>query len=192
MCAYNNSFFTGITTGLTNTYSVLAGASTKGVTLASIASAKTNTSLTTTLNQTFASYIQTNFSSLDKDGNGVLSATELESMTTKMSTQGMTAAQLSQLGTASGMSSDALSQVLEHFRDIDANGDGKVTSAEISAYKLTSAMEKKKTEFANRAAANQSVFYGSDDSSTADSSSLLDYKYMNTGSSSSSSTSSSS
>ena len=189
MCAYsNNSLFSGITSGLTSTYSVLANSSTKGVTLASIASARSNTTLSASLNQTFASYIQTNFSSLDTDKNGTISATELSNTTNMMAARGMTAAQLSQLGTASGMSAETLSQVLDHFSNIDANHDGKVTSAEISGYKLTSAMEKKKTEFANQAAANQTVFYGDNDSSKVDSSSLLDYKYMNSGSSSSSST----
>ena len=188
MSTYNSSLFTGITSGLSSTYSILANASTSGVTLSSIASARSNTTLASSLNPTFASYIQTNFSSLDKDGNGILSSTEISNMTTQMNTQGMTRSQLSQLGAASGLSGDMLSQVLDHFSDIDANHDGKVTSAEISSFKITSAEEKKKTEFRNKAAADQSVFYG-DDSSTADSTSLLDFKYMNNGSSSSSSSS---
>ena len=96
-----------------------------------------------------------------------------------MSTQGLTQAQLAQLGTASGMSSSTLEQVLNHFTDIDTNKDGKVTSTEISAYQLTSEMQKKKTEYSNRAAANQSTFYGDENaSSAADSSSMLDFKYL--------------
>jgi len=187
MSTYNNSssLFSGITSGLTSTYSILANASTSGVTLSSIASARANTTLASTLNPTFASYIQTNFASLDKDGSGVLSATEVSNLTNQMNTQGMTRSQLAQLGAASGMTGDALSQVLDHFSDIDANHDGKVTSAEISSYKITSAAEKKKTEFRNQAATNMSMFYGSEDSSAADSSSLLDFKYMNNSGSSS-------
>lgn len=184
----NTGVFSGISAGLTSTYSLLANAAgTSGVTLSSIASAQTNTSLAGYLNPTFASYIQTNFSTLDKDGDGVLSAAELSNLTNSIKTTGMTAAQLSQLGSAAGLSGEALNQVLEHFSQIDTNGDGKVTSAEISAYKLTSAMEQKKTEFANKAATNQSVFYADDNANSANnSSSLLSYRYMNTNSSSNS------
>ena len=184
----SGSLFTGIYAGLTNTYSLLAGQYPNGVTLSNISSARTNTTLSAQLNPTFTSYIQTNFASLDTDRDGVLSPTELSNLTHQISTQGLTATQLTQLGTASGMSSQTLEQVLEHFHDMDTNHDGRVTSAEISAYKLTSAMEEKKTEFSNRAAANMSVFYGDDTSSAADSSSLLSYKYLNNGGSGTSST----
>ncbi len=174
-----SSLLAGITSGLTSTFSVLANASSKGVTQESIAKARRDSSLNNTLNPTFASYIQTNFSSLDKDGNGIISSAEISNLTSILTSQGMTAAQLTQLGAASGLSTEALQEVLAHFADIDANGDGKVTTSEINAYNLTSAMEKKKTEFANRAAANQSIFYGDENAgSTADSSSLLSYKYL--------------
>ena len=179
------SLFTGIYSGLTSTYSLLAGQYPNGVTLSNIATARTNATLSSQLNPTFTSYIQANFASLDTNRDGILSPTELSNLTHQISTQGLTVAQLTQLGTASGMSNQALEQVLEHFHDMDTNHDGKVTSAEISAYKLTSAMDEKKTEFSNRAASNMSVFYGDDTSSAADSSSLLSYKYMNNTSASS-------
>lgn len=173
-----SSLLTGITSGLTSTYSILANASSGGVTLNSIAAARSNTAFATTLNPTFASYIQTNFASIDTDRDGVLSAKELSAMTNKISTQGVTQAQLTQLGTATGMSSETLEQVLQHFSDIDTNHDGRVTNAEITAYSLKSAEETKKMEFANKAAKNMSVFYGDDDAA-ADSASLLAFKYMN-------------
>lgn len=188
----NNYLFTGINSGLTSAYSLISNAYSGNVSLANISSAMTNTGLTSTLNQTFASYIQSNFSSLDTNRDGKLSSAELSALTTKISTQGLTAAQMSQLGTASGLSGAALAEVLDHFSDIDANKDGKVTSAEISAYKVTSAEQLKKIEFANKAATNMSVFYGDDSSSSADSSSLVSYKYLNSGGTSSSSSSGSS
>ncbi|MDD3437240.1 MAG: EF-hand domain-containing protein [Candidatus Gastranaerophilales bacterium] len=183
----SSSLFTGITSGLTNTYSILARASAAGVTASSISSTMSNSQYASSLNPTFASYILSNFTSLDKDGDGVLGAGEISALTNSINTTGVTSSQLSQLGTASGLSGETLQQVLEHFSEIDANGDGKVTSAEISAFKLTSAMEKKKTEFANKAAANQSVFYGDENASTKnDSSSMLSFKYWNDGNNSSS------
>lgn len=183
----SSSLFSGITAGLTSTYSLLANASSGKVTLENITNARSNTTYAATLNQNFASYIQSNFATLDKNHDGTLSSAELSELTSAITSTGMTAAQLSQLGTASGLSSGTLSQVLEHFAQIDTNGDGKVTSAEINNYKLKSEMDKKKTEFANKAAANQSVFYGDENaSSTANSSSMLDYRYWNNGDSSNS------
>lgn len=181
------SLFSGITSGLTSTYSILSAASSGNITLSSIASAQSNSTYAATLNPTFASYITSNFATLDTDHNGVLSSTELSKLTNSINSTGMTSAQLSQLGTATGLSSSDLNQVLSHFADIDKNGDGKVTATEIQNYKLSSEMDKKKTEFSNRAASTQSVFYGNDDaSSKADSSSMLSYKYWQDGSTNSS------
>lgn len=179
MTTNGSSLLTGITSGLTSTYSLIAQHYSGGVTLESIAAAKTNTTTASSLNQSFASYLETNFSSLDKDGDGKITSTEISNLTNSMATTGMTREQLTQLGSAAGLSGDALSEVLDHFSEIDANHDGKVTTAEISSYKLTAASEKKKTEFANKAATNMSVFYGDDNANSADSSSLLDYKYSN-------------
>jgi Ca2+-binding EF-hand superfamily protein len=180
----SQSIFSGITSGLTNTYSILSQASSGQITLSSIAAAQSNSTYAASINPTFASYIQTNFANLDSNHDGVLGSSEINKLTTTINTTGLTSAQLSQLGSASGLSSNDLSQVLEHFSDIDANHDGKVTAAEISAYKLRSAEDKEKTEFRNKAATNMSVYYGSEDdtSSAPDSSSLLAFKYWNTGS----------
>lgn len=171
--------FSGISSGLTGTISLMANAYPGGLTLSNIADARTNPKLANYLNPTFASYIQTNFSSLDSDKDGMLGPKDLSTLTNKIMAQGLTAAQLTQLGAATGLAGTALEQVLAHFNDIDANHDGKVTMAEISAYNVTSASEKKKTEFMNKAAANQSVFYGDENaSSAANSSSLLSFKYL--------------
>jgi len=181
------SLFSGITSGLNSTFSLLSTASQGSVTLANIAAAQSNTTYAPYINPTFASYIQTNFATLDTNHDGILEANEISQVTNSINATGLTSAQISQLGAASGLSSNDLSQVLEHFNDIDANHDGKVTAAEISAYKLRSAEDKEKTEFRNKAAADMSIYYGNDDeaSATPDSSSLLAYKYWNTGTSAS-------
>lgn len=184
----NNSLFAGINAGLTGAYSLIANAYSGEVTLSNIATARTDTKLATSLNPTFASYIQNNFSSLDTNHDGKLSSAELSNSTNQMAMRGLTASQLTQLGTASGLSTETLEQVLEHFNDIDANKDGKITTAEISAFRIRSNEEKKKIEYANKAAGNMSVFYGDEDSSSADTSSLVAYKYnMGSGSSGTSS-----
>lgn len=182
----NYQMFEGITAGLTNTYSVLAQASQGKITLSSIAAAQSNSQFANQINPTFASYIQTNFANLDSNHDGILGSTEISKLTTSINTTGLTATQLSQLGTASGISANDLSQVLEHFADIDANHDGKVTAAEISSYKLRSAEDKEKTILRNKMAADMSIYYADENkSSDPDSSSLLAYKYYNNGTSAS-------
>ena len=73
----SSSLFSGIYAGLTNTYSVLAAQYADGLTLEDIAEARTDSSNLLTLNQTFASYLQSNFSSIDTDNDGVISSDEL-------------------------------------------------------------------------------------------------------------------
>lgn len=186
------SLFSGITSGLTSTYSILASATTSNVTASTIASAMSSSTYAATLGSSgFASYMMQNFSAFDANGDGVLSSQEMANFNNIITARGMTASQLSQLGSASGLSGNTLEQVLQHFNDIDANGDGRVTSAEVEAYKLKSTMDQKKTEFSNRAAKNQSVFYGDENaSSEADSSSMLSFKYWQNGSNGSTSGSS--
>ncbi len=170
------SLFSGVTSGLNGTFSILSKASSGSVTASSISAAMGNNAYSNSLSSGFASYIMSNFSSLDNNGDGILAASEMSNLSNSIAKSGLTATQLTQLGSASGLSNETLEQVLEHFADIDANHDGKVTSAEISGYKISSTMEKKKDEFSNKMAANQSLFYG-DDSTTTDSSSMLSYKY---------------
>lgn len=173
------SIFSGVTAGLTNAFSVIGHSTTTGVTASTVASAMSNSQLATSLNPTFASYILNNFGTLDTNHDGTLNAAELSNFTNMMNTTGMTQAQLAQLGAASGLSNQTLEQVLQHFNDIDVNHDGKVSSAEIQAYRLKSNEEEKKAEFSNKTATNMSVFYADDSASTTNSSSLLSFKYMN-------------
>ena len=93
------------------------------------------------LNSTYAylaSQLQTNFSALDADGDGVISASEANNTISQMSASGLTKAQLTQLQAsgASGISSSDYSYILENFEAMDSNGDGRITDAEIAAYKF--------------------------------------------------------
>lgn len=172
------SLLAGIYSGLTNTYSYLASTNPKGVTLESINEVRTDANKINMVNQSFASYLQTNFNSIDKDGDGIISSTEMTNLTNQISTQGLTKEQLTQLyaSGASGLSSSTMENILNHFDEMDTNHDGKITSAEISAYSVNCSRQKKEDEFRMQAASNMSVFYGSEDSSV-DTYSLLSYKY---------------
>ncbi len=169
----------GIYAGLNSTYAYLASQYKDGLTLENIAEARTNQDNLQNLNQTFASYLQTNFSALDADGDGVLSANEANNTISQMSASGLTKAQLTQLQSsgASGISNSDYAFLVENFEAIDSNGDGRITDSEIAAYKLTAARMEKEDEMAHKAATNMSTFYGDDSSSTTGSYSILSYKY---------------
>lgn len=175
----NSNLLAGVYAGLTNTYSYLASQYPNGLTLENLTEARTNSSNLGVLNQTFASYLQNNFSTIDKDGDGTITADEMNNLSNRISTQGLTKAELTQLyaSGASGISESTMSKILEHFDEMDTNHDGRITSAEISAYDINCARMEVEDEFNNRRATDMSVFYGDSSSSSADTYSLLSYKY---------------
>ncbi len=176
----NSNLFTGIYAGLTNTYAQLAAQNPNGLTLEGISEARNDIQNNLTLNQSFASYLQTNFNNIDKDGDGIISSEDMTNLTNMMSAQGLTKAELTQLyaSGASGLSTDTINNILEHFDDMDTNHDGRITQAEISAYTVNSARQEKVDEYAHKAATDMSVFYGSDSSSSDSGTySMLSYRY---------------
>ena len=179
--ASGSSIIASLSSNLTNTYSYLASLyPDEGVTYKNITEARNDNSNYLTLNQSFASYLQTNFSSFDKDGDGVISANEMTDITNTISTSGVSRAELSQLSASGAYSPEQIGKILDNFDAIDSNGDGRVTSAEISAYTCSCAKQEKVDEENYRKATQMSVFYG-DDSSSEDVStySILSYKYKN-------------
>ncbi len=176
-----NGLLSGIYAGLSGTYSQLASLYPEGLTLENINEARTKTTTANLVNQSFASYLQTNFKNIDKDGDGIISAEEMSNLTNLISRQGLTKSELTQLFAtgSSGLSQETMNKILEHFDDMDANHDGRITSEEISAYDINAARMEKEDEFNNRRATDISVFYGDDSSSASDSYSILSYKYKN-------------
>lgn len=174
----NNGILSGIYSGLSSTYSLLASQYPNGLTLENISEARTKTSNTNVLNQSFASYLQTNFSSIDKNGDGIITSEEMNNLSNTLSTQGLTKEELTQLyaSGSSGLSDSTMTKILEHFDEMDTNHDGRITSAEISAYDVNCARMEVEDDFNNRKATDMSVFYG-DSSASTDTYSLLSYKY---------------
>ena len=173
----NNGILSGITAGLKNTYAYLASQYPNGLTLENINEARGKTSNANVLNQSFATYLQNNFKTIDKNGDGKITEQEMNNLSNMISRQGLTKDELIQLyaSGSSGLSESTMSKILEHFDEMDANHDGRITSAEISAYDINSSRMAVEDEFNNRKATNMSVFYG--DSSSAESYNLLSYKY---------------
>ena len=175
----NNNLLAGVYAGLTNTYSYLASQYPNGLTLENLTEAISNTSNLGVLNQTFASYLQNNFASIEDDGDGIITSDEMSNLSNRISTQGLTRAELTQLYASgcSGLSESTMSKILEHFDEMDTNHDGRITSAEISAYDINCARMEMEDEFNNKRATDMSVFYGDSSSSSSDTYSLLSYKY---------------
>lgn len=174
----NNNILAGIYAGLTGTYSQLSSLYPDGLTFENISEARTSANTSTLLNQSFSSYLQNNFTNIDKNGDGKITSDEMNNLTNMMSRQGLTRDELTQLyaSGASGLSEDTMNKILEHFDEMDTNHDGRITSAEISAYDINASRMEKEDEFNNRRATDMSVFYGSE-SSSSDTYSLLSYKY---------------
>ena len=172
-----SSLFTGINAGLTNSFSLLSSQYSDGLTLENLNAALTNKNVTNTAyGATFASYLSTNFNSVDSNRDGIISADEIQKLMNNIATQGLTREQIISLGASSGLTGSLQETVLAHFDDIDANHDGKVTSQEISAYGVNSKVEKQKIADRNRVVNNMSMFYN--DSSEKYEGSLLDYRYL--------------
>jgi len=169
------SMFTGINAGFTNSFAQLSGQYSDGLTLENLTNALTNTNITNTqYGATFASYMTNNFNSIDTDKDGVISASEVQDLMSRMATQGLTREQIMALAGSSGLTS-LQETVLSHFDDIDKNHDGKVTNQEIQAYGVESDLEKQKIADRNRIINNMSMFY---DTNPNYEGSLLDYRYL--------------
>jgi Ca2+-binding EF-hand superfamily protein len=183
-----SSLISSISANLTNTYSYLASLyPEEGVTYKNITAARNDTSNYLTLNQSFASYLQTNFSTLDKDGDGVISADEMTNMTNTISSSGVSKSELTQLAASGAYSTDTISKIMDNFDEIDTNHDGRVTSEEISAYTYSCNKQEKMDEENYKKATQTSLFYSDDTSTDVSSYSILSYKYKDFTSSSSSS-----
>lgn len=170
------SLFTGINSGLSNTFAQLSGQFADGVTLENLTESLSNTNTLNNLNNTsFASYMTNNFANFDSDGDGRISASEVQALMSQMATQGLTREQIMALGGASGLSTSLQETVLNHFNEIDKNKDGKITNQEIQAYGVESDLEQQKKADRNRIVSSMSMYYDID---SPNDSSLLDYRYL--------------
>ena len=170
------SLFTGVSSGLSNTFAQLSGQFADGVTLENLTESLSNTNTLNNLNNTtFASYMTNNFANFDSDGDGKISASEVQALMSQMATQGLTREQIMALGGASGLSTSLQETVLSHFNEIDKNKDGKITNQEIQAYGVESDLEKQKKADRNRIVSSMSMYYDID---TQSDSSLLGYRYL--------------
>ncbi|MBQ8669037.1 hypothetical protein IJ472_04605 [bacterium] len=174
------SIISNISANLSNTYSYLASLyPEEGVTLDNITAARNDNTNYLTLNQPFASYLQNNFGTIDKDGDGVIGADEMNNLTSVISRAGASRAELTQLAASGAYSSEMVNKILEHFDEIDSNKDGRVTSAEISAFTYSANKQEMIDEENHKKATGTSLFYADESSTDVSTYSILSYKYKN-------------
>ncbi|MBR1425705.1 EF-hand domain-containing protein [bacterium] len=180
MASSGTSIINNIASGLSNTYAYLASLYPQdGVTFKNISEARNDSTNYLTLNQSFASYLQNNFKSFDKDGDGKISADEMNKFAGTIARAGVSRDELSQLAASGAYSTEMVSKIIENFDDIDTNHDGRITSAEISAYTYSCNKQEKIDEENYRKATGTSIFYSEDSSTDVSEYSILSYRYKN-------------
>ena len=161
--------------GLTDTYSTLLSSSSKsgkGLSLEDLNNISSTTRLNLGTNTTFLQYLTTNFKSLDKDGDGEISSTDMNDIMTTMQSQGLTYNEIQALCVNGNCDSTLLSTVLTYFNKIDANGDGRVTSDEITKFGLDCQRDEVEQKYKSYRASQTSLFYS--DGVEDDTTSVLD------------------
>lgn len=175
MISNSQSLFSGVTTNLSSTYSTLLTSisqSGKGISMNDLSQSFNTTTLAALGgNTTFLSYLKNNFNSLDVDGDGEITQTDMDTSLNNIQTQGLTYTQIQELCANSG-NSTLYNTVLEYFNEIDTNGDGKVTSAEISAFNTKCDRYQMEQKYLGYKASSASLYYS--DGVTDDTSSVLD------------------
>lgn len=163
-----SSLFTGAISGLSSNYLLMLNGQ-DGLTLDKILHPE-ESAIKYTVNQTFRSYMMTNFNSIDMDGDGKISSKDVDSYVQRLKTQGMTYQELSQLcGNSSSSMSSLLDTVLSNFNEIDTNHDGRITQGEINAYRINDQIKDMKDKFPKIDPSNMSMFYETDSSNKTDS-----------------------
>ncbi|MBQ8634713.1 EF-hand domain-containing protein [bacterium] len=155
-----SSLFTSAISGLNSNYLLLLNGS-DGLTMDNILNPSDDT-IRYTVNQTFRSYMMTNFNQIDLDGDGKLGVDDINNYVTKLKTQGMTYNELTQLCANGGSSmSSLLDTVLSNFTQIDTNHDGRITQSEINAYRVNEQIKDVKEKYPKINPTQMSMFYES-------------------------------
>ena len=155
-----SSLFTSAIAGINNNYLLLLNGS-DGLTMENLLNPSSDT-IKYTVNQTFRSYMMTNFNQMDLDGDGKIGTEDVNNYVTKLKTQGMTYNELTQLcGTGGSSMSSLLDTVLSNFTKIDTNHDGRVTQSEINAYRINEQIKDVKEKYPKINPTQMSMFYES-------------------------------
>ena len=117
-------------------------------------------------------YLTSNFKSFDKDGDGEISSTDMSNIMNTMQSQGLTYGEIQALCMNGNCDSTLLSTVLTYFNKIDSNGDGRVTSEEITKFSINCQRDEVEQKYKSYRASQTSLFYN--DGVEDDTTSILD------------------
>ncbi len=157
--------FTAAQSGLQSTLQYLLQNNTNGITRTTLNNAIYNN--TSGINSSFFQMISGEFSTLDKDNNGTLTADEANQMVTNLST-GLSRDQIMQLRAQGAIDEELANKIISNFAKVDSNGDGKVSEAEINSFCIGEEVQSKRDEQKELMIKNMSLYYDtdSDDSET--------------------------
>lgn len=160
--------------GLSATYSTLMSNSSsgKGISLDDLSNLTSNQLLNLGNNYSFVQYLTTNFASLDKDGDGEITGKDMQNLMNTMQSKGLTYNEIQSLCSSGNGDSSLLSTVLTYFNKIDANGDGRITSDEITKFTYECQRYDIEAKYKSYKASSASLYYN--DGVKDDSSSVLD------------------
>lgn len=156
------SLLAGAMAGLSSTYSTLMDSSSKsgkGLSLDDLSNVSSATIAQLGTNYSFLQYLTNNFASLDNDGDGEITGNDLTKMMSTMQSKGMTYNELQQLCVTGNADSSLLSTVLTYFNQIDANGDGRVTSDEITKFSYNCQRDEIESKYKSYRASQTSLYY---------------------------------
>jgi len=160
--------------GLSSTYTTLMSNSTsgKGISLDDLTNLTSQQLANLGSNYSFVQYLTNNFASLDKDGDGELNGNDMQNLMQTMQSKGLTYNEIQSLCTSGNCDSSLLSTVLTYFNKIDANGDGRVTSEEITKFGFDCQRYEVEAKYKSYKASHASLYYN--DGVEDDTSSVLD------------------
>ena len=160
--------------GLASAYSELMNNKSSkgaGLTLKDLSNLPASAALNLGSNYTFLQYLTSNFSNLDEDGDGEITSGDISNLMNTTQSKGLTYNEIQQL-CSSGSNDTLLSTVLTYFNKIDADGDGRVTTSEITKFSFDNQRNEVEAKYKSYRASNSSLYYN--DGVEDDTSSVLD------------------
>ena len=155
--------FTQATSALSSTFTALAESNSGTVTMQALKKAVGTKNNDTALNTSFLSYLSSNFSTIDQNGDGKIDESDMNKYLENISRKGMTYEEIATLCSSNG-SNSLVNTVLTYFNEIDKNGDGRITNEEITAFSMEEEKDKLEDEYGKFRPSSMSVFYEADSS----------------------------
>ena len=103
--------------------------------------------------------LQNNFKNLDHDGDGQITSADLNTAMKNIQAKGLTYNEIQQLCTSGSYDKTLLSTVLTYFNKIDSDGDGRVTSEEITKFSFDNQKADAEEKYKSYKASNASLYY---------------------------------